>query len=229
MSENSKNNILIFNTKGETFFMTKEVKVDEDIIDHHFLDAYDQVGFLDIEGTQYRMYFGVDDEPKVWNYNPFLSSILEEPSYSDIIIFVDMAEFDETLNKKSNQEFEDFFVSFLADLIHDVYPEETKEKEPSKDITSKFGFTDLIIHSTIEKFKVEFEEIDSYFEEFCMNKFSKPNIYQGVKDKTNNNQEVNLLYKDGVLYVLSKNGKIDCYFHPMYSSFEKIITKNYIN
>lgn len=90
--------------KGTPYFIREEHNITEEDIDNDFLAEYDRLGFLNIADTQVRIYFGIDDNPKIWNQNPFLSHIIGETAYSAVIVFIDEAEFTEGMTKLSNDE-----------------------------------------------------------------------------------------------------------------------------
>lgn len=217
-----KINCIIFDSKGNTYSLgkpSKDASLDEDIIDNHFLSAYDKVGYIDLTELGIRIYFGVDEDSKVWNYNPFLSYLTKEPTYSEVMIFVDLAEIEKDKSLQTYEDFESSVTKFLSDLV-DEASEDSDLKEiqgPTKLYCSeKFGFKRFTIWISGTPKELDIEEMDDYFEEHCMNQFETKNVYQEVKDLNHPNEQFNLLVKNGVMYLHSKSGEVDCYFHGIY-------------
>lgn len=221
----TKSNLIIYDLKGVPYFIKNDKDFEEADIDTSFLNNYDKIGFLNIKDTQIRIYFGVDETPKIWNLNPFLSQIIGEQAYSEVIIFVDEGEFDKEVKKLSWDEFETIVAKYIQEIYEKVYPEdyqEVFERSP------KYGFTGVSIKASFEDIKISGEEVDAFFEENCLNKFSKDNIFSECIDSYSRHA-CDLLYKNGSVYILDRvTSYIDCYFHGTYCK-DKILNKSTIN
>lgn len=210
--EERNNNVIIYDLKGTPYFIREEHNITEEDIDNDFLAEYDRLGFLNIADTQVRIYFGIDDNPKIWNQNPFLSHIIGETAYSAVIVFIDEAEFTEGMTKLSNDEFETIVAQFVNNVYQEAFPDEGGEdtEEPSP----KFGFTKLELHYTItQSEKLSPKDIDEYFENNCMYKFQKEDI---VRECINSQSKhaLDIMHKQGVMYVFDRvTMGIDCYYH----------------
>lgn len=223
------NNLLIIDLKGSPYYF-KGIEVTEDDISNIFLESYTKIGEISLDNAPIKLFFGIDEEGmKAWNYNVFLSGVLGQPSYSDIMIFADEAELDHSKKKMKNSVFKDKVFDFIEEMTDKMYPEKHKA---NRDLprSKRYGFSEINIRLDAGyTLRLEKNDLDGYFDKFCSQKYLPENTYTGgVRDHDTQN-ECSMFLKKGLMYVLdNETGIIDAYFHPMYGD-DVIITEKFIN
>ena len=217
--EAKKRNLVVYDKEGYTYNMNGEFGMNEDFILNELLNAYEEAGVITVnKKKKILLYFGINSNPRVWEYNPFLSHIAGEPVYSNIGIFVDAAEIGKSPIKMDYETFYSSVEKYINDEWNKICKEQS-EKNPPRKRSKKYGFLGIKLHlNSIQSIEIPTDDLDDFFETHYKGKYASENIIQNITD-CNTGQIFTMMWRPGsVCFVDENNDNIECYFHGNYDN-----------